>query len=123
MKRLLMIATITLFAASGAFAANRTLTGRISDSMCGLSHKGMIEHGGAKMTDAQCTEACVKAGAKYVFTSGGKVYTLANQDDKDLATNVGKTVRLAGAVRGTTITVSKITMPVKKTAKKTANKS
>src|ERR1700686_4987712 len=110
MKRLMIAATITLFAAPGAFAANGTWTGKISDSMCGLSHKAMIEHGGGKMTAAQCTEACLKAGAKYVFTSGGKVYILANQDDKDLAMNAGKTVRLAGDMQGTTITVSKISM-------------
>jgi hypothetical protein len=59
----------------------------------------------------------VKAGAKYVFTSGGKVYAIANQDDKDLAANAGKTVRLTGDMQGTTITVSKITMPARKGAK------
>jgi len=118
MKRILIAATITLFAAPGAFAANGTWTGKISDSMCGLSHKAMIEHGGGKMTDAQCTEACVKAGAKYVFTSAGKVYALANQDYKDLALNTGKTVRLAGDMEGTSITVLKITVPAKKGPKK-----
>ena len=118
MKRILIAATLTLFAAPGAFAANGTWTGTISDSMCGLSHKAMIEHGGGKMTDAQCTEGCVKAGAKYVFTSAGKVYAIANQDNKDLALNAGKTVSLAGDMEGTTITVSKITVPAKKAAKK-----
>jgi hypothetical protein len=118
MKQLIMVVTIALCAAPGVFAANRTVTGKISDSMCGLSHKAMIEHGGGKMTDAQCTEACVKAGAKYVFTSAGKIYALANQDDKDIAMNAGKTVRLTGDMQGTTITVSKITMPAKKAAKK-----
>jgi hypothetical protein len=111
MKRFMMVTTITLFAATGAFAATGTWTGKISDSMCGVSHQAMIEHGGGKMTDAQCTAACVKAGGKYVFTSGGKVYTIANQDNKDVALNAGKTVRLAGDMQGTAITVSKITMP------------
>jgi hypothetical protein len=78
----------------------------------------MIEHGGGKMTDAQCTEACVKGGAKYVFTSGGKVYALANQDDKDIAMHAGKIVRLTGDMQGTTITVSNVTKRAKKTAKK-----
>jgi hypothetical protein len=118
MKRILIAATITLFAAPGAFAASGAWTGTISDSMCGLSHKAMIEHGGGKMTAAQCTEACVKAGAKYVFTSGGKVYALANQDNKDLAANAGKTVRVAGDMQGTTITVNQITVPAKKAPKK-----
>jgi outer membrane lipoprotein-sorting protein len=105
MKRLMMVATITLLA-PGAFAAGGTWTGEISDSMCGASHKA-AQHSG-KMTDTECTEACVKAGAKYVFSSGGKVYTIANQDDKDLALNAHKTVRLTGDKQGTTITVSKI---------------
>ena len=118
MKRILMAATITLLAAPGAFAANGTWTGKISDSMCGRSHTAMIEHAGGKMTDAQCTEACVKGGAKYVFTSGGKVYTIVNQDFKDLATNGGKTVRLAGDMQDTTITVSTISTPAKKAPKK-----
>jgi|SRR5665213_1857085 len=113
MKRFMMVTTITLFAATGAFAATGTWTGKISDSKCGVSHKAMTEHGG-KMTDAQCTEACVKSGGQYVFTSSGKVYTLANQDAKDLALNAGKTVRLAGDMQGTTITVSKITKPATK---------
>ena len=99
-------------------AADKTWTGKISDSMCGASHKAVIEHGGGKMTDAQCTEACVKGGARYVFTSGGKVYTIANQDDKDLVTHAGKTVRLAGDMQGTSIVVSKITTPAKKARKK-----
>jgi hypothetical protein len=118
MKRLLMVAMITLFAAPGALAANGTWTGKISDSKCGMSHKAAIVHGGGKMTDAQCTEACVKGGAKYVFTSGGKVYALASADDKDLALHAGKNVRISGDLQGTTITVSKITKREKKTSKK-----
>ena len=118
MKRLMMlVTTMTLFAASGAFAANGTWTGKISDSMCGLSHQAMIKKGGGTMTNAQCTEACLKGGAKYVFTSAGKVYTITNQDDADLALNAGKTVRLAGDMQGTAITVSTITK-TKKGAKK-----
>ena len=115
MKRLMMVATITLTAASGAFAANGTWTGKISDSPCGASHAAMkAQHKDAKMTDAQCVEACVKGGGKYVFVSGGKVYTLANQDDKSLALNAGKTVRITGDMEGTTITASKIALSTKK---------
>jgi hypothetical protein len=116
MKRLVTAAAIILFSAS-AFAANGAWTGKISDSMCGLSHKAMIEHGGGKMTDAQCTDVCIKGGAKYVFTSGSKVYTIANQDAKDLAANAGKTVRLSGDMEGSSITVSKIAAPAKKLPK------
>lgn len=118
MKRILIAATITVFAAPGAFAATDTWTGKIGDSACGLSHAGMIAKSGGKMTETECTEACIKAGAKYVFISGGKVYTLANQDFKDLAANAGKTVRLAGDMHDSTITVSKVSAPPTTTPKK-----
>jgi len=118
MKRFMLATAMVLCAASGAFAAAGTWTGKISDSMCGLSHKAMIAQSGHKTTNAQCTEACVKGGAKYVFTSGGKVFSIANQDEKDLSVYAGKNVRLAGDLEGTTITVSKMSKPAKAPAKK-----
>ena len=101
--------------ASLASAADMTWTGKISDSMCGVSHAKMAAaHPGSKMTDRDCTEACVKAGGKYVFVTGGKVYSIANQDLADLQTHAGHTVRLTGEMKGDTITVSKIVMPAAK---------
>jgi hypothetical protein len=98
-----------------ASAADQTWTGKISDSMCGASHaKMMAAHPGAKMTDRDCTLACAKAGGKYVFVTGGNVYNIANQDDADLQTHAGHTVRLTGEMKGDTITVSKIVMPAPK---------
>ena len=101
---------------SFASAADMTWTGKISDSMCGTSHAKMIAaHGGAgKMTDRDCALACTKAGGKFVFVTGGKVYNIANQDDAGLQTHAGHTVRLTGEMKGDTITVSKIVMPAKK---------
>jgi len=119
MKRLMIAAVITLLTAPGAFAASKTMTGKVSDSMCGASHKAMAAQHGGKVTDADCTEACVKAGGKYVFVSGGKVYAIANQDEKDLALNAGKTVTLTGDMQGTTVTVSKIAASTKNTKTKT----
>lgn len=119
MKQFILI-TILGVVATPAFAATRTMRGKISDSMCGLTHKAMIEHANGKLTDAQCTEACVKNGAKYVFASGGKVYTIANQDAKDLAANAGKTVRVTGDVQGTSITVDTVAAS---TGKKKSKKS
>ena len=87
----------------------RPRTGKISDSKCGAKHAAG-EHG-KKMTDRDCTEACVKGGAKYVFTSKGKVYQIANQDNADLAMHAGHTVRLTGEIKGDSITVAKIAMP------------
>jgi len=106
---------LLLCLASFTSAADTTWTGRISDSMCGASHAKMeAAHTGSKLTAHDCTNACVKAGAQYVFVTGGKVYSIANQDLADLQTHAGQTVRLTGALSGDAITVSKIVMPAKK---------
>ena len=94
-------------------AAPQTWTGKIGDSHCGAEHKPM---GGAKMSDRECTEMCVKADGKYVFVSKGKVYQIANQKEPALAKHAGHEVLLTGEMKGDTITVSKIEMP--KTEKK-----
>jgi hypothetical protein len=104
MKRIILTAMM-MFGASSVFAA--TMTGTISDSKCGATHKAMKEHD-AKLTDTACTEACVKGGAKYVFASGGKVYQIENQNDPQLAANAGRTVKLTGDIKGDTITVSQV---------------
>ena len=109
MRRLMVAAAMVLAGAGGAFAADQTWTGKISDSKCGAKH-AMGEHG-KKMTDRECTEACVKGGAKYVFSSKGKVYQIANQDNAELAMHAGHTVRLTGDMKGDSVTVSKIEMP------------
>ena len=99
--------------ASFVQAADKTWTGKISDSMCGASHsKMMAEHKGGKMSARDCTLACIKSGGKYVFVSGGKVYSIENQDL--VQDHAGHTVRLTGEMKGDTITVSKIVMPGKK---------
>ena len=96
-------------------AADHTWTGKISDSMCGATHQKMsTEHGNAKMSDRDCTMACIKEGGKYVFVSSGKVYTLDNQDFAALSVHAGHMVKLSGVMTGDSIKVSKITMPAMK---------
>ena len=109
MKQLMVVAAMVLVGVSGGFAADQSWTGKISDSKCGAKHEAG-EHG-KKMTDRDCTEACVKGGAKYVFASKGKVYQIANQDNADLAMHAGHTVRLTGEMKGDSITVATIAMP------------
>jgi hypothetical protein len=113
MKRVVnSLAMIGLFAGLGAFAgaASKTMDGMISDSACGTSHAKMIqEHKEAKMTDRDCTLACVKAGGNFVFVSEGKVYNVANQKLAALSEHAGETVSLTGDIKGDTITVSKVT--------------
>ncbi len=114
------IAAAVLFS-TPAWAAQQTWTGKISDSTCGASHKAAMEHGSKKMTDAECTKACVKAGAKYVFVHDGKVIPISNQGFAGLEEHAGQTVHLTGEMTAGNIAVSKIVMPT--SAKKTGAKN
>ena len=121
MKRILGVLVSLLVGAAMASGAEQTWHGKISDSMCGASHKSAIEHSGKKMTDRECVQACIKDGAKYVFVSGGKVYNISNQDDPALAEHAGHSVTLKGEMTGDTIKVSGVTMK-KASPKKTMTK-
>jgi len=105
MKLRLILGAVLLFATTGAFAADQTWTGTISDNMCGASHKEMA----GKLSDRDCTLACAKGGAPYVLVSDGKVYQLTGHD-ADLRTHAGHAVSLTGELKGDTIRVSKIAM-------------
>ncbi len=110
MRKILGFATVLMMSAAFSLAAEKTMSGKISDSNCGRSHKSAIEHSGKKMTDHDCVLACVKGGAKYVFVSGGKIYNIGNQDYAGLEEHAGHSVRMTGDVSGDTITVTKIAM-------------
>jgi hypothetical protein len=111
MKKTFSIGALLLSSVASVFAA-QTWTGKISDSMCGAKHSA-DEHAGKKMTDRECTLACVKDGSKYVFVTEGKVYPITNQDFADLAKHAGHTVSLTGDMSGDDITVTAISMPGK----------
>jgi len=84
-------------------AGSQTLTGEISDSMCGAKHM---------MADkAACTRTCVKKGSKYALISGDKVYTIESSDksvtDK-LNALAGENATVTGTVNGETISATKV---------------
>ena len=86
-----------------AAGKSQTLTGQVSDAMCGAKH----QMGSA----AECTRGCVKHGSKYALVVGDKVYTLETADkatlDKlnDLA---GASAKVTGDVDGDTIAVKSV---------------
>src|SRR3954468_18911371 len=110
MKTSLLLAGVLLMAPALPGAAEQTWTGKISDSACGAKHEEAAEGQGV-MADRDCTQACVRGGSKYVLVVDGKVLQIANQDNKDLATYAGHTVKMTGELKGNAITVSKIEMP------------
>ena len=85
-------------------AAETTVIGFISDSMCGMKHmSGMGD-------DQSCTLACVKQGSKFVLADRDhkRVYQLdkAGQDKaRDFA---GQKVKVTGKISGRTIRVTNI---------------
>lgn len=93
-------------AAAPALAAGKsqTLTGEVSDAMCGAKHE-------MPGKAAECTRACMKHGSKYALVVGDKVYTLETSDkaalDKlnDLA---GAKAKVTGEVDGTTVAVKSV---------------
>jgi len=93
-------------AAVPALAAGKseTLTGEVSDAMCGAKHE-------MQGKAAECTRVCMKHGSKYALVVGDKVYTLETSDkaalDKlnDLA---GAKAKVTGEVDGTTIAVKSV---------------
>jgi hypothetical protein len=110
MKKLVfVVAAFAIAAAAGPFAAEQSWTGKISDSACGAKHEEAAEGHGV-MPDRECTQACVRGGSKYVLVVEGKVLEIANQDNKDLATHAGHTVKMTGELKGNAITVAKIDM-------------
>jgi hypothetical protein len=100
-------AAFSILVGFGASVSAETITGKISDAMCGRSHDTMTEHG-KKMSDKQCTVACVEHGSAYVLVNGDNVLKIANQGFDGLKQFAGDTVKLTGDVKGDTITVTKI---------------
>jgi hypothetical protein len=91
-----------MFTASLAIAqATQTLTGTVSDAMCGKKH--MMQ--GA--TAAKCTRECVKSGSDYALVVGDKVYTLKG-DKAAFDRFAGANVIVKGKTSGSVITVDSI---------------
>jgi len=107
-----MVASIGL--GSGiARGEEKTLSGTISDSLCGMSHKEMAAKQGSKIADRDCVIACLNYSTedspKLVFVEkGGKIYKIVNQKFPGMIRRAGDPIALTGDVNGSTITVTKI---------------
>jgi hypothetical protein len=112
MKKILLCLTVSLLWMA-APAAAETWKGTLSDSMCAAKHSAEKQGENAKKHQA-CVEKCTKGGEKFVFVSGDKVYTIANQDFADLKAHGGHAVTVTGELKGEAITVSKIEMAPEK---------
>ena len=113
MTRMLGVVVVVWIGAVGAGAQSTEgrWTGTISDSHCGVSHAAMNQ-GGARVSDRECTMACVgygnEGGPEYVFVVDGVVHPIANQRFPGLGPRAGRPVVLTGEMVDEVITVSKI---------------
>ena len=82
--------------------SQKTLTGVVSDSMCGVNHMAK------NMDPADCLRMCVKKGTKYALVVGEDVYTLEGHE-AELDKYAAQKVSLKGTVKGQMVTVESMT--------------
>ena len=91
-------------------AMPKTLTGIVSDSMCGAHHMAKDK------SPAECARMCVQQGQKYALVVGKKVYTLeGHESEVDKLAGTRATVKVDAVFAGateSTATVSPLTVPV-----------
>jgi hypothetical protein len=107
MKRFSMfgaLAIAAMMSAGIASAQTTTLTGIVSDQMCGAHH--MMAGASAQ----KCTRECVGMGSPYALVVGDKVYTLqANPEvKKELYALAGEAAVVKGTVSGMTVQVATV---------------
>ena len=115
MKRLVVTAAVAavVLCTGSVRAEERTLVGKISDSLCGMSHAEMAAKQGSKVSDRDCVIACLNYSTenspKLIFVEkGGKIYQITNQKFPGLIRRAGDAVTVAGDVSGAMITISKL---------------
>jgi hypothetical protein len=104
MKTKTKLSVVLMLAFAGAFAAfaqQQSLTGVVTDSMCGVAHMAKDK------TPAQCTQMCVKDGMKYALAAEKKIYTLEGHE-AELAKLAGQKVTVKGTLKGDTLSVQEV---------------
>jgi hypothetical protein len=98
------VAAVLMLAFAGGFAAfaqKQSLTGVVTDSMCGAAHMAKDK------TPAECTQMCVKDGMKYALAAEKKVYTLEGHE-AELAKLADQKVTVKGTLKGDTLSVQEV---------------
>ena len=99
-RKLAILATIILAFVTFSAASTQNLVGIISDDMCKSKHM-------MPGSDADCINACVKAGSKYALVVGNKIYVLKGEPNQ-LAKWAGKKVNVSGDVQNSLVSVLSI---------------
>ena len=102
MKKLALIASAIVFTVTFASAADTTIKGYVSDSLCGAK--------GANEAHAECARKCMAKGAKTIIVTDGdqKILTVANPDA--LKGHEGHHVAVTGSLDNDTIRITNVSM-------------
>lgn len=95
---------LALALASTASPKTTTLTGTVTDAMCGAEHM-------MKGSAAECTRGCVKKGSDYALVVKDKVYTLKTSSaaaKTRLDKLAGETAKVTGDLDGDTVQVTSV---------------
>src|SRR6266496_5934784 len=82
-------------------AGTKTLTGIVSDSMCGAHHMAKDK------SPAECTRMCIKQGMKYALVVGNRVYTLEGHE-LEVDKLAGQKATVKGSVTGETVAIQSV---------------
>ena len=99
---LALASLVTLFWSATSQGANEqvTLTGTVSDSMCGAKHMMSGD-------DAKCTRSCIKGGAQYALVVSDKVYHLKGKPE-ELDKLAGREVTVKGSLDNSVLRVASV---------------
>jgi hypothetical protein len=99
----IVVSIILTLLALSAFASQQTITGIVTDTMCGKKH--MV----AGKSDADCTRDCMKSKGDWTYglVVGDKVYSLAG-DSRQFDSLAGKRVTVTGELTGSKLAVRQI---------------
>ena len=104
-KAILILAAAALLVTTSMLAqtsgAQKSLTGVLSDAMCGQTH--MMKD----KPDAECLRYCVKQGNKFALVVGKSVYTLEGHE-AELDKYAAQKVTVKGTLKGETVTVGSV---------------
>jgi hypothetical protein len=100
---IVLIPLFSILFSINSWAAPKTLTGTLTDTMCGKKH--MI----AGKSDGDCTRECMKSTGSWTYglLIADKLYSLVG-DDKQFSRLAGERVNITGEVVGTRIAVQSI---------------
>ncbi len=84
-----------------ASVEQKTLTGVVSDAMCGATH--MMKD----QPDAECLHYCLQQGTKYALVAGNNLYTLEGHQAQ-LDKYAAQKATVKGTLQGQSLTVESV---------------